>query len=290
MRYGAPYKGSKNKIAREIVDVLPPARHFYDLFAGGCAITHAAMLSGKWERFTANDLDGGGVELFRNAVNGEYRNESRWVSREMFSQLKECDPYIKYVWSFGNNGNHYLYAKEVEPLKKALHEVFFSATPHEARRHWRQFVREYMRDAECLQSLQNLERLQSLERLESLERLQSLQSLESLEISTKDYQDVELEPGGVIYCDIPYKGTGGYGKGGFDHERFYAWAERQECPVFVSEYWMPEDRFACVWERAKTSAYGTGNAKKIVEKLFIPKHQVKSWNKWEKTQKPLDIR
>lgn len=45
MRYGLPYKGSKNKIAERIVDFLPKAKNFYDLFAGGCAITHCAELS-----------------------------------------------------------------------------------------------------------------------------------------------------------------------------------------------------------------------------------------------------
>lgn len=35
MRYGLPYKGSKNSIAEWIVDELPPAETFVDLFCGG---------------------------------------------------------------------------------------------------------------------------------------------------------------------------------------------------------------------------------------------------------------
>lgn len=31
MRYGLPYKGSKNLIAEKIVDFLPQAENFYDL-------------------------------------------------------------------------------------------------------------------------------------------------------------------------------------------------------------------------------------------------------------------
>ena len=27
----------------------------------------------------------------------------------------------------------------------------------------------------------------------------------------------------VIYCDIPYKGTGEYKEGGFNHDKFYEW-------------------------------------------------------------------
>lgn len=47
MRYGCPYMGSKNSIARPIVDFLPRRKNFIDLFAGGCAITHAALLNVK---------------------------------------------------------------------------------------------------------------------------------------------------------------------------------------------------------------------------------------------------
>ena len=47
MRYGVPYQGSKNKICKWVIDNLPSGKVFVDLFAGGCAVTHAAMLSGK---------------------------------------------------------------------------------------------------------------------------------------------------------------------------------------------------------------------------------------------------
>ena len=42
-RYGLPYMGSKNKIAKWVVGCLPAAPHFYDLFCGGGAVTHAAI-------------------------------------------------------------------------------------------------------------------------------------------------------------------------------------------------------------------------------------------------------
>ena len=35
-QFGLPYKGSKNKLARKIVDLFPNRKHFYDLFCGGC--------------------------------------------------------------------------------------------------------------------------------------------------------------------------------------------------------------------------------------------------------------
>ena len=41
--YGISYQGSKNKIAEDLTALLPAAENFYDLFAGGCAMTHCAL-------------------------------------------------------------------------------------------------------------------------------------------------------------------------------------------------------------------------------------------------------
>ena len=103
---------------------LPSAGNFYDLFAGGCAVTHAALLSGKYENYYANDIDNA-PELFIDSINGKYQNEKRWISREEFFALKDKDAYIRYCWSFGNRGEEYMYSKEVEPWKKALHYARF---------------------------------------------------------------------------------------------------------------------------------------------------------------------
>ena len=368
MNYGLPYKGSKNKIAEKIVDFLPKATNLYDLFAGGCAITHCAMLSGKWQNYVINDIEPGITQLFADAANGKFRNESRWISRDTFYLLKDSDPYVRYCWSFGNNGETYLYAPEAERFKKHLHNIFFSKSPKEARLHWRKFVREfqlvrdeieeltgkvealckecgvdvlrdsnglmdakrlrgsvfkvlsgdirgYMRNAlkesghtaadvdkllgtngmaghcfgagqwmlpteEAYKKMQQLipglvvpwaslhERLQSLQ---SLESLQSLQSLQSLERYSQTYDKIKIEPDGVIYCDIPYRGCSGYGAA-FDYDSFYDWACSQDAPVFISEYSMPEDRFVCVKEMAHTCSLSATATSKVTERLFVPKH------------------
>lgn len=120
MRYGLGYCGSKNGIAEWVCDYIPNSRNFYDLFAGGCAITHCSMLRKKSENYLINDISDV-VELFYDAVMGKYKNETRWISREDFYNLKDKDPYIRYCWSFGNRGLEYMYSREVEPWKKALH-------------------------------------------------------------------------------------------------------------------------------------------------------------------------
>lgn len=120
MGYGVPYQGSKNKIAEWVVDNLPEDEILVDLFAGGCAVTHAAMLSGKWDKIIANDI-GDAPEFFADAINGKHADEKRWISREDFQSLKDTDPCVSLCWSFGNNRRNYLYAQEIEPWKKALH-------------------------------------------------------------------------------------------------------------------------------------------------------------------------
>lgn len=120
MNYGVPYKGSKNKIAEWVCEHFPKADNFYDLFAGGCAITHRALLSQKFQNFYVNDL-WTAPQLFLDAINGKYKNETRWISREEFSSERLKNPYIQFCWSFGNNGRAYLYSKEIEEWKKALH-------------------------------------------------------------------------------------------------------------------------------------------------------------------------
>ena len=120
MNYGLPYMGSKNGIAQWVVEHIPGADVFVDLFAGGCAVTHAALLSGRFGRIIANDISDA-PQLFRDAVEGKFTDERRWISRDDFFRLKDSDPYVRYCWSFGNNGRDYLYSKEVEPWKRAVH-------------------------------------------------------------------------------------------------------------------------------------------------------------------------
>ena len=99
MRYGLPYKGSKNGIAEWIVRTLPAADTFVDLFCSGGAVTHAAMLSGKWEHFIMNDIDARLPELFKDCAFGKHtiKNHPEWISRQEFHERKADDAYIALV-------------------------------------------------------------------------------------------------------------------------------------------------------------------------------------------------
>lgn len=109
MRYGIPYMGSKNRLADKLIQALPPADTFVDLFAGGCAMSHAASLSGKYNNIIVNDIVDPPILLFKQAVEGTLSNSIRPISREQFFQYKDTDPYVQYLWSFGNEGNTYLW-------------------------------------------------------------------------------------------------------------------------------------------------------------------------------------
>jgi hypothetical protein len=122
MTYGFNYQGSKNAIAKRIVDALPPAENFVDLFAGGCAVTHAAILSGKYKHFYINDLSDA-PSLFLRAIRGEFDGEKRFISRNDFDRLKAKDPFVRYSWSFCGNGKNYMYGRYLEPIKEAIHRA-----------------------------------------------------------------------------------------------------------------------------------------------------------------------
>lgn len=288
-KLGLPYQGSKRRIAARIVGLLPAAPILVDAFAGGCAVTHAALLSGKFDKVIANDASDA-PQLFYYCAKYGVPKKPRWVSRKDFFALKDRDPLIRYTFSFGNDGSSYLYGRDIEPLKRAAHRAVVngdcSLLPEnirgpmcEALSNCTGNVRErYLRYKAVLRNvgkrvdlehLESLERLQHLERLERLERLQHLESLEQLAISRRDYRDLYIPDGAVVYCDPPYTNTSGYA-GNFDHRAFYAWcrAVGKRHPLFVSEYWMPSD-FKCVAEFEVAALAGTTtNAQMRVEKIF----------------------
>ena len=121
MSYGIPYKGSKNKVIKWLMPLLPSGEVFVDLFCGGCAVTHAAMLSGKYKRYVFNDVEPMMPKTFAKAIQGGYRDEDRWISREDFFRMKAEDEYTAICFSFGNDLRTYLYSRTIEPYKKACH-------------------------------------------------------------------------------------------------------------------------------------------------------------------------
>lgn len=313
MSYGLPYKGSKNLLATRIMERIPSAPVFVDLFCGGCAIAHAALLSGRFGKVIINDIEGDVSRLFVDAVNGRFKSETRWVSREDFFRLREIDPYVRYCWSFGNNGRDYLYSKEIEPYKRAIHyAVFFGDFTElrrlcplvadavetalegiESRKERRVLIgKAIVARLKAVATPEDLKgnplygqiklkgggvvRLQSPERLQSLERLERLQSLQRLNI---DYRDVPLPEDCVVYCDPPYANTEQYGIeiSRFDSDAFWAWARDCKRPLFISEYNAPDD-FVPIAEFAHRARASRNKNNAVTERLFVHKTQYDDLN------------
>ena len=288
--YGICYMGSKNALAERIVALLPSASHLIDVFAGGCAITHCAMKSGKWQHVHANDINEMIVGAFRRAINGEFIGERRWISHEEFNRVRDTDAYAAICFSFGGNMSRYAYSPANENLKRAFHFAIFFGDPapflaltgidltpvltipdlrerHIAAKHLANC------DGVVIETLQNINRLNRLNRLATAF---SEKEMKRLTIGSVDFAEVEIPNDSVIYCDPPYRDKGDYRKSkGFDHDRFYEWALRQNVPVFVSEYAMPEDFVeVAAWRKMCRMSQDT-KPKATTEKLFVPRWQAK---------------
>ena len=298
MNYGIPYMGSKSKIIKDLIKIFPKAENFYDLFGGGFSVTHGMLLHRRndFKEFHFNEIRPGICELIQDAIKGKYSYKNfrmPWVSREEFEHKKELDPFIKILWSFGNNGIGYLFGSDIEPYKRSMHyAVVFNQFDEKAKSVFgmdrfhndlsiterRLFLsqrvrflnpRKKDREIRNLQQLQNLQQLERLQRLEALQQLEALERLQQLNFYNQSYEHINIKPNSIIYCDIPYKGTADYGSQ-FNHYKFFDWANSQDNPVFISEYNVEDNRFRCIWNEPKTSLISrtntTGNK---IEKVYV---------------------
>lgn len=283
MNYGMPYMGSKSKIAEWVVSNLPSADIWIEPFAGGCAVTHAAILSGKYKHFIINDITDSAA-TFLYAIKGGFKNENRWISREDFFRLKNTDPYVRICFSFGNDQKTYCYG-DIEPYKRAFHyAVMFNdfkpfaelgilipdcvlngcKNTYEKRLRIKKILIQIRKDKHAGD-------LQSLESLESLERLQSLGNLQPLQ---GDYKTISIptDKSYVIYCDPPYKNTSSY-LDDFNHEEFYKWALKQD-NCYISEYNMPASFVRIALKSKLSLKAATGNRKMKEEGIWVSKENV----------------
>lgn len=103
-------------------------------------------------------------------------------------------------------------------------------------------------------------------------------NIEGVTFRHGSYEEVDVPPQSLIYCDPPYKGTKEYveaRKCGYSTEEFWEWCRSMATlghTVFVSEYSAPVD-FECVWSKSVTSSLRANavvsGSKKSVERLFV---------------------
>lgn len=289
-KLGIPYMGSKRKLASEILSKITQ-RHsnitdFYDLFGGGGSISFTAI---RDYRFNVhyNELNKHIYSLVEYLKNNKELEPKfyEWVTREeFFNQVgksnADADWYSGFVgtcWSFGNNSEKgYLYGTEIENIKRLAHEFIVNSDLN-AMREIGVDIPELInidgvqnrRLAFCNHIKKNLKRsdLPHLEIVEHLIRLQNLQNLQNLQTYNASYKDIKINGDNpIIYCDIPYKGTGEYKEGGFNHDEFYQWFTNLDYPCYLSEYDAPFEKIETFKHRSSLSA--TNNKKKVFESIY----------------------
>ena len=266
--YGVPYQGNKSRIADIIINILPNGKRLVDLFGGGGAITHCALLSNKWENYLYNDINPLITTLFIDAVNGKYHDENRVITRQDFEELKDTDAYVKYIWSFGNNGTGYLWGKDIEDIKCTACHSLLDDTLNERRLSFIHFIQMLKESKDITPN-----RLAPLERLQALTQLEALQRLEISNISYKDYK---YQDGDIVYYDVPYekdsKGNcNDYGVY-FNSKEFYKWVKDQPYQVYFSSYEISDDSFYKIKLKSVMSLIGANtNGQFVNEYLYSNK-------------------
>lgn len=293
-KLGIPYMGSKRKLASDILQKITQRHHritdFYDLFGGGGSISFTAIRDYRF-RVHYNELNKHIYSLVEYLKNHKELEPKfyEWVTREEFKKQinktnDEADWYSGFVmscWAFGNNQKDYLYGDETENTKKLAHqflvfgclnsmnelglnipEILKDKNIHKRRSLFSKHIKDLKKQRFDLQNLE------ALGRIENHERLHHLQNLQNLQTSNTSYEKVLINPNGnpIIYCDIPYKGTGEYKEGGFNHDNFYEWFANLDYPAYLSEYDAPFEKIEMLKHRSSLSA--TNNKKKVFESIF----------------------
>ena len=263
--FGVPYMGSKTKIALDILKHLPKGNRFVDLFGGGFAMSHAALLTNRYNYILYNDINPLITNLVKRAINGDFNYnvfKPYWVSREDFFKYKEQDGYIKYCWSFGSDGKTYIFGKHIEPIKHALHDliVFGSHSPiidkscptiykfitatniHQRRIQAQRFFSKKFNEFPVLA------------KFDRLQQLQNIPNTSKLSFSNISYLDYIYQDGDVVYCDPPYENTNDYGLS-FNHKQFYDWCYSRPFKVFFSSYKISDNRFNLIFAKQSCSSF-----------------------------------
>lgn len=255
-------------------------------------MSHCALLSGKYKYIHYNELDPLVFKGFKMFINGDFKTENRWISREEFFKLKNTDPYVTICFSFGNNLRTYCYNIETEAFRKAVHYSicfddnsllseyedlssfkYSSNNFKERRLQLQQYFSKIYKQGKLnpkilkyvLHSNFNIRHVSY--NLLNLERLNAF-DFDGLNmiLTNQSYKNIQIEPDSVIYCDPPYLGTEQY-KTEFNHFEFYKWLREFNNRVYVSEYQMPPD-FTEVLAVQKQCKFNDKGCKKTTEKLY----------------------
>ena len=272
--YSMPYQGSKNSIAEWVLDHLPAADTLVDLMAGGCAVSHAALMSGKYKHVIANDITDTAL-IFDAAMRGEMDGYATVLTRDEFNQVKDTDTLAAMIYSFGNNRTDYLYGRDIEPVKTAASRMILAPSIHERRLAYKRFItmldKHIRAEGMVKDNLKNLEAVQRLERVQALSQIDTQATFTPLQ---GDYRNVHIPRNAVVYIDPPYRGTRCYAYNGFDFDAFDAWLRTVPNLTIISEYTAPPECVEIAHRQKKVTIAQNDNTKEATELLLVPARQL----------------
>lgn len=199
-----------------------------------------------------------------------YKGSKSEIVKELIANLPPGDHFYDL---FGGGGSvaqyallsgkyRYVHYNELDPL---VFKAFSMAIAGDFYGRW--YRENY--DPDVTEQIPEPWRLVHLERVSRLRELAILRKYfhnGRLILTNDSYDAVQLEPDAVIYCDPPYRDTGGY-RFKFNHRDFYIWARKQKS-IFISEYEAPAD-FKLYFEINKRVLLSKdSNGKTVSEKVF----------------------
>lgn len=285
------YMGSKEKILdlmKYMFEREYKKKYMIDLFCGGLSVSNFALETTHFQ-VIANDLNNYVVSLHREIQSGAEALKQvayDWVTREKFNDIRDNPQnyeewyvgFVLNVWSFGCNQKDYLYAKDLEKHKQAMHmaitkddyslinkdETFkdyrimedligidFAKNTNKRiafLEHMKKFISSSKRSTHYRQ-LQRLQQLENLNQAEhALEANSSERYPERISFFSEDWQNMfnmlprEYLENCFVYCDPPYQNTKKYLVGSdMDYQKFWEWFRKCPYSVYVSSYTAPLD-------------------------------------------------
>lgn len=234
------YLGSKNKLAKDIIPIIQSfitekTQYYIEPFVGGANVIDKI----QFEKKLGSDVQPYLVALLQyiQDLNNEIPTE---ITEEEYHKVKDNkddypDWYVGLVGFSASFG-----AKWFGGYAKAA--VSDGAKPRN-------------RPSEAIRNLEKQRK-----------------NLQDTKFVCTSYENITNFEESVIYCDIPYRDTTGYGTSEFDYEKFYQWCidlSSKGNTVLISEYNMPEEHFEVIWQKEHTTTVSKTNKHAIrIEKIF----------------------
>ena len=277
-RYGLPYKGSKNKIAKRLIEFIPRTENFVDMMCGGASVSQYIKEHRPETNVHLNDVDEQLIEFLRLIDGNGWHGIEHFIPREEFARLKDSRFDVSVCFSFGNDRKTYLYSWNKEFLMWRLEDRLIKDGLPES---YERFLKEKNKYPDV-----DVKYMRAVQRISSIFRFQERMNGKFASISCGTYFDYRFSDGmtpdnTVVYCDIPYRDTESrqYSER-FHHERFYWWVRNSRYVCVTSEFSMPSD-FVRVGEIGRREVCKPTNGKRdmTVEGLFVHRDKVREYER-----------